>query len=81
MRAHLMTWDPIGVGDVPEAQGEYDAYISPLLHMLHRHESVAVIAGWLTNLVEEHIGLNSEQSRELRFAATLTEWWNTSIGC
>ena len=78
MRAHLMGWDPIGVGDEPNAQDEYDDYISPLLHLLHRREPVEVIAEWLTNLVEKHIGLDSDRSRERQFAGTLTEWWTTT---
>jgi hypothetical protein len=80
MRAHLMRWDPIGVGDAPEAQDEYDAYISPLLHMLHRHEPVEAISAWLTTLVEEHIGVRSHPDREQHFAETLTDWWITATG-
>lgn len=52
MRAHLLRWDPIGVADAPQAQDEYDGYISPRLHMLHRGESVDAIPAWLTELVE-----------------------------
>jgi len=30
----LHEWDPIGVGDVPEANDEYDAYVGPVLQIL-----------------------------------------------
>src|SRR5688572_19310028 len=33
----LKEWDPIGVGDVPEAQDEYDSYVGELYGMLTRH--------------------------------------------
>lgn len=75
MRAHLLSWDPIGVADAPQAQDEYDSYISPLLHMLHRGESVDAIVSWLTNLVEHRIAVRSHPDRERQFAQTLTEWW------
>ena len=32
----LMELDPIGVSDTPEAAGEYDCVIGPLLHRLSR---------------------------------------------
>jgi hypothetical protein len=35
-RHMLMESDPIGVSDTPEAAGEYDCMIDPLLHRLSR---------------------------------------------
>jgi hypothetical protein len=32
----LVRWDPIAIDGVPEAEDEYDALISPLLHQLSR---------------------------------------------
>lgn len=43
MRVQLLSWDPIGVADAPQAQDEYEGYISPLMHMLHRGDSVDAI--------------------------------------
>jgi hypothetical protein len=38
----LQHWDPIGIGDVPEAQDEYDSYIggiySGLIHRVAEHD-------------------------------------------
>jgi hypothetical protein len=76
LRAHLMRWDPIGVGDAPQAQDEYDAYISPLLHMLHAGESEDAVTAYLTDLVEDRIGLRAQPEREQEFAATLVAWWS-----
>ncbi len=30
----LHDWDPIGVGDVPSAQDEYDSYVRPVYRLL-----------------------------------------------
>jgi len=75
LRAHLMRWDPIGVRDVPQAQDEYDAYISPLLHLLHAGQTEDAVTAYLTTLVEDEIGLDSRPEREQQFAATLVSWW------
>jgi hypothetical protein len=42
--AHGM--DPIGVSDTPEAAGEYDCMIDPLLHRLSR-ETVSILVSTL----------------------------------
>src|SRR5262249_3371917 len=34
----LHQWDPIGVGDIPEAQDEYDLYVSQIYGLLVRRE-------------------------------------------
>ena len=78
LRVQLLRWDPIGVAHAPEAQDEYDAYISPLMHRLHRGDSVDAITAWLVNLVEDHIGLASHPNRERGFAQSLTDWWATA---
>ncbi len=52
LRAHLMRWDPIGVGDAPEAQDQYDVDISGLLHLLHGGASVHDVNRHLIRLAE-----------------------------
>jgi hypothetical protein len=71
-----MRWDPIGVGDAPQAQDEYDAYIGCLLHLLRAGESEGAVTAYLTSLVEDQIGLRSWPEREQQFAATLVSWWH-----
>ena len=39
----LRDWDPIGVADVPEAQDEYDSYISQIYGLLIRREPLATL--------------------------------------
>lgn len=43
----LWDWDPIGVGDEPEAASEYDAYAMRLYGILARGGSVADVAIFL----------------------------------
>lgn len=76
LRAHLMRWDPIGVGEAAQAQSEYDGYINPLLHMLHAGESEDAVTTYLARLVEDRIALRSHPEREQQFAATLVSWWS-----
>jgi len=33
-RVLLQAWDPIGIKDEPNAQGEYDSYIGPIYELL-----------------------------------------------
>lgn len=75
LRELLVAWDPIGVGDVPEGQDEYDGYISPLLHRLHRGEPADEIAAWLTFVVTDLMDLAPRRERERQFAESLVEWW------
>jgi hypothetical protein len=37
----MREWDPIGVADVPEAQDEYDSYISQTYGMLIRRSKTS----------------------------------------
>jgi hypothetical protein len=70
-----MSWDPIGVGDAPGAWDEYDAYISPLLHQLHRGASAEDITGYLVRLVEDRLEIPAQPVRERVFAKELVDWW------
>lgn len=80
LRKHLMVWDLIGVGDIPEAQDEYDGYISPLLHRLHRGDSVDEIDDYVTTIVRDWFGMDPRPDRERRFAESLIAWWASETG-
>ena len=57
-RILLEEWDPIEVGDVPEAHGEYDNYFDPLVRRLRDGASPADIADYLTRIEEDFMGLS-----------------------
>lgn len=48
IRKRLLTdWDPIGVGDSPEAQDEYDGYIPQIYRMLIQQKTRAELFDFL----------------------------------
>jgi hypothetical protein len=75
LSARLLAWDPIGVSDLPEAAGEYDCLIDPLMRRLHDGGSRTVIAAYLRQELEVHFGLVPDDQREATLAADLTAWW------
>ena len=64
----LHEWDPIGVGNIPEADDEYDAYVSELCVLILRGSSVGEIFSYLRQLESEHIGLEGDEKRTLEIA-------------
>jgi hypothetical protein len=53
----LHDWDPIGIADTPEAQDEYDSYISQIFGLLIRHESKQKLFDFLWWVETENMGL------------------------
>ena len=64
-------WDPIGVGHVPEAHGEYDTYAPSIYNLVvgdkHRDE----IVDYLWWLETEQIGMPGDREGVERFADRL----------
>lgn len=72
IRAALLNeWDPIGVADIPEAQGEYDAYVGSLFKLLVHRAPTERIFEYLWWLEIEHMGLTGDQQRTRQFAERL----------
>jgi hypothetical protein len=69
--ALLYDWDPIGVKDIPEAQDEYDAYVSSICKMLRAGQSSAELCAHLRWIEVERIGLDGDESHTSRVAAKL----------
>ena len=67
-RIILYEWDPIGVGQIPEAYDEYDAYILVLCGLILRGSSVGTIYSYLRKLETEHIGLKGDEKFTLEIA-------------
>lgn len=70
-KALIEEWDPIGVGDVPEAQDEYDSYIPTIYKMLISRQSKHEVFEYLWWLEVEHMGLNGDRQRTEAFAERL----------
>ena len=75
LRRRLLTWDPIGVAGVPEAEDEYDCMLSPLIHRLHDGATASEVRDWLVQEMEDHFGMTPVPTREAALASQLTTWW------
>lgn len=64
-------WDPIGVGDIPEAHDEYDAYVPEVCSMLVSKKSKNEIFEYLWRLETEHMGLVGDSKRTCFFVEKL----------
>lgn len=53
----LYEWDPIGVGDLPEAYDEYDSYVSDICEMIRSGMDEDSIFIYLNKIEEEHMAL------------------------
>ena len=60
----LEDWDPIGVGDVPEAADEYESYVGGVYHQIAAGVTAAEMAAYLRQL-EAGFGLDTREPAEL----------------
>lgn len=88
LRALWREWDPMGVyasanSDCPP--DEYDNYLWPCLKQLEQRVSAADLAGYLSYIVGEYMGLGMTelvQARAAVFASKLQRWYSakTNVG-
>ena len=69
----LQEWDPIGVRDIPEAQDEYDIYVSAICRMLREGKSNAELYSHLRWIEMERIGLEGNAQNTQRIATKLVD--------
>ena len=67
----MREWDPIGVADVPEAQDEYDQYISQIHAMLIRREPKYKLIDYLLWAETKSMGLYGRRKRTEHVAELL----------
>jgi hypothetical protein len=67
----LREWDPIGVGDMPEAADEYDSYVSQVYGLLVRREPLYKMVDYLWWVETEHMGLCGNRHRTEQVAERL----------
>lgn len=67
----LQDWDPIGVGDIPEAEDEYDSYISKMYSIVKNSSSHECLFDYLWYLETEHMGLRGNLSKTKKFSKNL----------
>lgn len=72
MRSILIKdWDPIGVGDIPEAQDEYDLYVEDLCKLLRAGQTSSNVYGFLRWIEIERMGLDGNESLTQQIAKKL----------
>lgn len=71
--AVLHDWDPIGVGNIPEAQSEYDSYIPKLCELLESRRGRNEIVEYLWWLETAQIGLSGDRRATEAFADKLIQ--------
>ncbi len=86
----LMTaWDPIGVGDAPEAWGEYERYAPEVARILREtkdpQKAAARVTEYLGGVERHSMGMDSDDQGRLgnaRLAASLVAWheWSFARG-
>jgi hypothetical protein len=69
----LRDWDPIGVGDIPEAQDEYDSYIGQIYGMLIRRQPRQKLVDFLWWAETVNMGLYGNRQRTERVADMLLQ--------
>jgi len=67
----LGEWDPIGVAHIPQAQDEYDGYISQIYGMLIRREPKYKLVDFLWWVETDHMGSYGNRQRTERVADLL----------
>jgi hypothetical protein len=56
-------WDPLGVSDDPDAQGEYDGYVWVIYGMLARRQPRDHLVDHLWYIETSHLGLFGDRQR------------------
>lgn len=69
--ALMSEWDPIGVKDIPEAEGEYDGYVSTIYKMLIQEKTKEEIFDYLWCVETKHMGLTGNRQATDAFAERL----------
>lgn len=67
----LNEWDPIGVQALPEAQDEYDGYVSRVYSMLIARKPIKEVFEYLLWVEIEHMGLTADRHRTQSIAEKL----------
>ena len=73
-------WNPIGVGDSPELQDEYDSYIDGLLDILDdENASIDALKDYLLVIENEQMGLEPDSNKAQKVAEKLWQHFESFI--
>lgn len=72
-RVLMETWDPIGIGSIPEAEADYDSYLGEVYALLLRNASIDEIADYLRWVETSRMELHLPEQRRNAAAVALKE--------
>jgi hypothetical protein len=67
----LKEWDPIGIQDIPEAQDEYDSYVSDVYKLIQSKRTESEVFDYLWGIETEHMGLSGDKKHTQTIAHKL----------
>jgi hypothetical protein len=67
----LKEWDPIGIQDIPEAQDEYDSYVSDIYKLIQSKRTESEVFDYLWEIETEHMGLSGDKKHTQTIAHKL----------
>lgn len=67
----LNEWDPIGIQDIPEAQDEYDSYVSDIYKLIQSKRTESEVFDYLWGIETEHMGLSGDKKHTQTIAHKL----------
>ena len=70
-QALIKEWDPVGVGEFPEAHDEYDSYVLDIYRLIAARRSKEEIFSYLWGLETGNMGLDGDRPATERFAERL----------
>lgn len=72
-RVLMREWDPIGVGQSPQARDEYDSYLGQIAERLRRGEDVTA---FLEAIRTSSMGLPPNRAVDARASAVVRQWYD-----
>lgn len=67
----LKEWDPIGIQDIPEAQDEYDSYVSDIYKLIQSKRTESEVFDYLWGIETGHMGLSGDKKHTQTIAHRL----------
>ena len=67
----LKNWDPIGIQNIPEAQDEYDSYVSDVYKLIQSKITENEVFDYLWGIETEHMGLSGDKKHTQTIACKL----------
>ncbi|MGB7979057.1 MAG: hypothetical protein WCF19_07880 [Chlamydiales bacterium] len=69
----MKEWDPIGIQNIPEAQDEYDSYVSDIYELIQSKSTESEVFDYLWGIETEHMGLSGDQKHTQTIAHKLSK--------